>query len=440
MIVDLPSTTTVGVSKKLVRAARQDTGAMALGRVLTLLIVVDEHDAEEAIEAANDASRQHPCRIIAVVIGNKRGSRGSTRRSGSAATPARSEVVVLRLYGALTDHGRSVVIPLLLPDSPVVAWWPTDAPAHVAQRPDRLDGPAADHRRRRVQAARGPRSSRAPRPTPAATPTSPGRGSRCGGGCSPPPSTSRPSSRSSRRPSPAAPTPRPTDLLAAWLALTPAVPGAPRPRPAPAPAWSACGWSAAAAPSTWSARDGSIATPQPARPAGPPDLPGPPGDGRVPRRRAAPPRPRRDLRGDASAAGWRKVGTKSVRPPARRSARARRRRSRRPSAPPAGSPGAASKASSAEMVQAPAPTPTADTAVVKKAAARKLAKTKATGTTAKAKAAAKRAPKARQGHDAPPRVVVVHPDKQAVADARRRPARRRRCSTPRPRAARRTCR
>ena len=108
---------------------------MALGRVLTMLIVVDEADAEGAIEAANDASRQHPCRIIAVVIGNKRGQSridGQIRVGGDAGA---SEVIVLRLYGPLTDHGRSVVIPLMLPDSPVVAWWPTAAPANVSTDP-----------------------------------------------------------------------------------------------------------------------------------------------------------------------------------------------------------------------------------------------------------------------------------------------------------------
>jgi glucose-6-phosphate dehydrogenase assembly protein OpcA len=134
VIVDLPSTTTAAISKKLV-ALRQDTGAMALGRVLTLVIVVDERHAEGAIEAANDASHQHPCRIIAVVIGNKRGQSridGQIRVGGDAGA---SEVVVLRLYGPLTEHGRSVVTPLLLPDSPVVVWWPKDAPANVAEDP-----------------------------------------------------------------------------------------------------------------------------------------------------------------------------------------------------------------------------------------------------------------------------------------------------------------
>jgi glucose-6-phosphate dehydrogenase assembly protein OpcA len=134
VIVDLPSTTTVAVSKKLVQL-RQDTGAMALSRVLTLVIVVDDQDAEDAIEAATDASHQHPCRIIAVVLSTKRGKSrldGQIRVGGDAGA---SEVVVLRLFGALTDHGRSVVTPLLLPDSPVVVWWPTEAPSNVSQDP-----------------------------------------------------------------------------------------------------------------------------------------------------------------------------------------------------------------------------------------------------------------------------------------------------------------
>ena len=46
MIIDLPSTTTGEVSKRLVRM-RADVGAMALGRVLTLVIVVDDDDEGE---------------------------------------------------------------------------------------------------------------------------------------------------------------------------------------------------------------------------------------------------------------------------------------------------------------------------------------------------------------------------------------------------------
>jgi glucose-6-phosphate dehydrogenase assembly protein OpcA len=132
VIVDLPSTTTKDISKRLVRL-RQDVGSMALSRVLTLVLVVDEQHAEGAIQVANDASHQHPCRIIAVVTGNKRGTSRLDAQIRVGGDAGASEVVVLRLYGPLTSHGRSVVIPLLLPDSPVVAWWPEDAPRNVSE-------------------------------------------------------------------------------------------------------------------------------------------------------------------------------------------------------------------------------------------------------------------------------------------------------------------
>ncbi|MEU4095644.1 glucose-6-phosphate dehydrogenase assembly protein OpcA, partial [Streptomyces sp. NPDC026673] len=43
------------------------------------------------------------------------------------------ETVLLRLHGELADHAESVVLPLLLPDAPVVVWWPEDAPANPAE-------------------------------------------------------------------------------------------------------------------------------------------------------------------------------------------------------------------------------------------------------------------------------------------------------------------
>src|SRR5205085_6016169 len=45
------------------------------------------------------------------------------------------EVVVLRLEGELADHASSVVLPFLLPDTPVVAWWPAGSPDDPAQDP-----------------------------------------------------------------------------------------------------------------------------------------------------------------------------------------------------------------------------------------------------------------------------------------------------------------
>ena len=131
MIVDLQQTTTAAINRYLVKL-RQDIGAMTLGRVLTLVIVVDEKAAVGAIEAANDASRQHPCRIIAVISARKSGPSRLDAQIRHGGDNGASEVVVLRLYGPLADHGDSVLIPLLLPDSPVVAWWPKTAPPNVS--------------------------------------------------------------------------------------------------------------------------------------------------------------------------------------------------------------------------------------------------------------------------------------------------------------------
>ena len=40
------------------------------------------------------------------------------------------EVVVIRMRGAVAAHPASVIRPLLLPDSPVVIWWPGKAPSN----------------------------------------------------------------------------------------------------------------------------------------------------------------------------------------------------------------------------------------------------------------------------------------------------------------------
>ncbi|CCH74597.1 conserved hypothetical protein [Nostocoides australiense Ben110] len=127
MIVDLPSTTTANISKKLI-ALRQDVGAMALSRVLTLVVVTDEQGADAAIDTANTASRQHPSRIIVVITANKRGAARLDAQIRVGGDAGASEVVVIRLYGPLAAHGRSVVTPLLLADSPIVVWWPGEPP------------------------------------------------------------------------------------------------------------------------------------------------------------------------------------------------------------------------------------------------------------------------------------------------------------------------
>jgi glucose-6-phosphate dehydrogenase assembly protein OpcA len=136
VIIDLPDTNTGAINKKIV-ALREEGGAITLGRVLTLVIAPDtEAVLEDSIKAANVASREHPCRVIVVIPGNRLATEASLDaqlRVGSDA--GANEVVVLRLSGPLANHASSVVTPFLLPDTPVVTWWPDLAPANPAEDP-----------------------------------------------------------------------------------------------------------------------------------------------------------------------------------------------------------------------------------------------------------------------------------------------------------------
>ena len=134
MIVDLPDTTTNVLNKKIT-SLREEGGAITLGRVLTLVIAPDTEDlVEDAIEAAVSASREHPCRIIVVVPDDRLAT--NARLDGQlrvGADAGAGEVVVLRISGPLANHANSVVLPFLLPDTPVVAWWPGTSPAIPAE-------------------------------------------------------------------------------------------------------------------------------------------------------------------------------------------------------------------------------------------------------------------------------------------------------------------
>ncbi len=136
MIVDLPDTTTSKISKTLVKI-REEGGAVALGRVLTLVIATVLGEEEEAIEAANDASREHPMRVIVVSTAsgapdvNAESKLDAQIRVGGDA--GASEVVVVRAYGDTAADQEGLVTGLLLPDAPVVAWWPGEAPDVVSK-------------------------------------------------------------------------------------------------------------------------------------------------------------------------------------------------------------------------------------------------------------------------------------------------------------------
>ncbi|MFF8191280.1 glucose-6-phosphate dehydrogenase assembly protein OpcA [Streptomyces bobili] len=139
MKIDLTDTTASKINKALVQG-RRAIGTPAVGMVLTMVIVTDEENAYDSIKAAEEASHEHPSRTLVVIKRHARTPRERTQsrldaevRVGSEA--GTGETVILRTYGEVSEHADSVVLPLLLPDAPVVVWWPVDAPQHPVKDP-----------------------------------------------------------------------------------------------------------------------------------------------------------------------------------------------------------------------------------------------------------------------------------------------------------------
>jgi glucose-6-phosphate dehydrogenase assembly protein OpcA len=125
MIVNLEGTTSSKISAELVRI-RHSVGSPAQSMVLTLIIVCDESEFPSALEASIVAGREHPSRILLVVTASGRDAGLDAEVRIGEGTPG--EVVVIRMRGAVAAHPASVIRPLLLPDSPVVIWWPGKVP------------------------------------------------------------------------------------------------------------------------------------------------------------------------------------------------------------------------------------------------------------------------------------------------------------------------
>ena len=291
-------------SRKTLVALRDEGGAMALGRVLTLVIVVERrrrrrgHRGGERRRAAST-----PAASSSSSRGNRRGTEPARRRrSASAATPARARSSCCGSTARSPTTAEPSSLPLLLPDSPIVAWWPGDGPGRPSARTRSARWPSAGSPTRPQHRNPRPWLAAARRTTRRATPTSPGPASRRWRGLlaaaldQPPyePVTGAVVSGATD-----SPVERPAGRLARASAPRARCTGPRRPRP---------GRHQLGAPR---AQSGPIDLVRPgrrrrdavaARPAGPRGSRCPHRElRRVPRRRAASPRPRRGLRGRAAA-------------------------------------------------------------------------------------------------------------------------------------------
>lgn len=123
MNIDLTGTTTRQIQDALTQA-RHLMGGPAVGMVLTLIIVTDESAQYDAVRAATEAAREHPCRVLTVISRDPRASTSRLDAEIRMGETGPGETVLLRMYGPLAEHADSVVVPLLMPDTPVVTWWP----------------------------------------------------------------------------------------------------------------------------------------------------------------------------------------------------------------------------------------------------------------------------------------------------------------------------
>lgn len=129
----LKDTNSAAIAAEFVRS-RKEAGSPAMGMVMTVIVVVPEETAHEAMEAARMASTEHPARVLGVILGDGRGA-GTVHAEVGTGGGWTGETALIRLRGEVVKHPASVVLPLLLPDSPVAIWWPVDAPEQPGTDP-----------------------------------------------------------------------------------------------------------------------------------------------------------------------------------------------------------------------------------------------------------------------------------------------------------------
>lgn len=132
-MIELTETNAGAIAAAFVRE-RKRAGSPAMGMVMTLIVVTDEDSAPEVMAAARRATLEHPARVLAVVRGNRRGH-GVINAQVDIGDDWSGEAAMIRLKGEVVPHAESVVLPLLLPDSPVVVWWPQNPPSDPAKDP-----------------------------------------------------------------------------------------------------------------------------------------------------------------------------------------------------------------------------------------------------------------------------------------------------------------
>jgi glucose-6-phosphate dehydrogenase assembly protein OpcA len=102
---------------------------------MTLIVSTDGMGSGPAVHATYRTAGEHPSRIL--VVRRHPGETGTQLDAEVFGTGERGpgEMVILDLSGELAAHAESVVLPLLIPDTPVVTFWPGAGPEDPSADP-----------------------------------------------------------------------------------------------------------------------------------------------------------------------------------------------------------------------------------------------------------------------------------------------------------------
>jgi glucose-6-phosphate dehydrogenase assembly protein OpcA len=130
VITTLTDTTASAVDKTMTEM-RETFGENTIGRVLTL-IIISTGDIEESLEAAVAASHEHPARVIVVDADPEAETSGLDAEIRVGRDAGAGEIVILQARGDVLWSLDTLIMALLLPDAPIVTWWPENAPSSPA--------------------------------------------------------------------------------------------------------------------------------------------------------------------------------------------------------------------------------------------------------------------------------------------------------------------
>ena len=132
MISHLQHTNVSAISKELSDLLASN-GSLSSSRVLTLVVLAEKGHSREAINAAIRASHEHPSRIIVHIAHNSDAPDQLDAEIHVGGEAGASELIILRGWGSASTPTESLISGLLLPDSPIVAWWPHSVPENPGE-------------------------------------------------------------------------------------------------------------------------------------------------------------------------------------------------------------------------------------------------------------------------------------------------------------------